>query len=339
MSNTNRQWRLSGRPSGNDLQSALEFSEVKIESPGDGQVLVRNIYLSLDPTNRIWMSDIDQYTEPVAVGDLMRGFLFGVVEESKDNDFKKDDLVWGTSGWEDYSCLPANTLIHIPELDGFTLLDFVGVLALVGPTAYFGMMDICDPEPGKTIVVSAAAGAVGSIAVQIAKIKGAHVVGIAGSDEKCHWITEELGMDAAINYKTENVEDSLRAHCPDGIDAYFDNVGGEILDSVLAQMNMYGRIAICGLISTYNSLEERNPGPYHFSNILMKRLRVEGFVVRDYFDRYPEALDALAKWMRADKVRYRYDLVDGLENAAHTLEKLYNGQNKGKLMIKVSDEP
>jgi hypothetical protein len=218
------------------------------------------------------------------------------------------------------------------------LTAYLGLFGIIGPTAYFGLLDIGQPKAGETLVVSAAAGAVGSLAGQIGKIKGCRVVGIAGSDEKCRWITEELGFDAAINYKTEPVQERLKTHCPDGIDVYFENVGGEILDAVLSLINVRARIVICGLISQYNA-KEPVPGPYNFRAILTQRARVEGFIILDYRDRFMEAFEALGRWLAEGKLHYRVDVIDGLENAPRALNKLFDGSNKGKLIVKVSEEP
>lgn len=336
--NTNRVWRLKSRPKGDARQEALELSEEPIPVPGEGEVLVRTVYLSMDPTNRLWMSDMDQYMEPVAIGEVMRGVILGVVEQSNNSRFAEGDMVGGLGGWADYMVANGEALNVLPQDMGLGPLDYLGVLMLVGPTAYFGMVDICNPQPGETVVVSTAAGAVGSIAGQIAKNLGCRVIGISGSDEKCKWITDELGMDVAINYKTENVLDALKKHCPDGIDCYFENVGGKILDAVLTLANLNMRIAVCGLIDQYNAIDPV-PGPYMFRNVLMKRVLIKGFIVTDYADRFPEAMQFLGQAMAEGKLKYRVDVYDGLENAAKILDKLYTGDHKGKLMVKVSDEP
>ena len=217
------------------------------------------------------------------------------------------------------------------------LVIFISVLGFTGPTAYFGFLDIGQPKKGETVVVSAAAGAVGSIVCQIAKIKGCRVVGIAGSDEKCNWLKNDLKVDEVINYKKDDILESLKEKCPEGIDIYFENVGGETLDAALTLMNNYGRIPVCGLISMYNDWE--TPGPKMFRNILMKRLTVKGFLVSDYLDRYAESLESLSEWMAEGKIQYKVDIVEGIENAPSAVNKLFTGENNGKLVIKVSDEP
>ncbi len=333
----NRQWRLAIRPTGAIQPGALEWREAPVPEPGPGQVLVRTLYLSLDPTQRIWMSDIDQYMPPVELGQVMRGSTIGVVEQANHPDFAVGDLIRGYWGWQDHAVLDAaaagNRLAHDPDLP---LTAYMGLLGSIGCTAYFGLLDVGRPAPGETVVVSAAAGAVGSLVGQIAKIKGCRVVGIAGGPEKCRWITEALGFDAAIDYRAEDVRAALGRHCPDGIDVGFENVGGAILDAVLTLINLEARIAICGLIAQYNAAEPV-PGPYMFRNVLMKRARVQGFIVTDFASRFPEALDQLARWHAEGRIQYRVDVVDGLENAPTALTKLFDGTNSGKLIVKVSD--
>ncbi len=336
MSETNHIWRLRKRPIGDITDDVLSFEEESIPEPADGECLFRLNYLSLDPTNRIWMSDMDQYMPPVAIDDPMRGVVCGTVIKSKNTAFKEGDIVSGIGIWADYQVASSEAVNLLGDIGSIPVIDAFGTLALVGPTAYFGLLDITDPQAGETVVVSAAAGAVGSIVGQIARIKGCHVVGIAGTDEKCQWITEELGFDQAINYKTENVPESLKSACPNGIDIYFDNVGGDILDVCLKLMNLNGRISTCGLISQYNATEEV-PGPKNYPMILMQRLKVQGFIILDYVDRYPEAISALSQWLAEGKIKVRQDVTDGLENALETVKKLYTGANNGKLMIRVKD--
>lgn len=336
MSNVNRVWRLRKRPVGDLTNDVLSFEQEQIPTVGDGQFLVRLNYLSLDPTNRIWMSDMDQYMPPVELDAPMRGLLCGTVTESKNPDFAVGDIVSGLGVWADYQIGNPAMLNKLGDTGPLPVVDAFGTFALVGPTAYFGLLDIGKPQEGETVVVSGAAGAVGSIVGQIAKIKGCRAVGIAGSDEKCTWITQDLGFDAAINYKTENVAEALKKACPNGIDVYFDNVGGSILDACLKQMNLRGRIPTCGLISGYNE-SEPVPGPYNYGMMLMQRLHIEGFIVTDFAPRYPEAIAALGKWMAEGKIKVRQDVYDGLENALDHLKKLFTGENKGKLIVRVED--
>lgn len=333
----NHQWRLATRPDGLVKETDFEWRQEPLPTPHDGQVLVRSLYLSLDPTNRSWLSDTRSYMPPVAIGEVMRGLAIGVVEQSHHADFKPGDIVQGMIGWQEYACMDGTGLTHLPNDTSLPLTAYLGPLGLVGPTAYFGLLDVGKPQARETLVVSAAAGAVGSLVGQIGKIKGCRVVGIAGSIEKCRWLTEELGFDAAINYKTESVHAGLQRHCPDGIDVFFDNVGGEILDTVLGLMNIRARVVICGFISQYNAVGPV-PGPYNFNNIFTQRARVEGLLILDYLERFPEALTELSRWLTEGKLHYRIDLINGLENAPRALNRLFNGANNGKLIIGVTPE-
>ena len=335
MADVNRVWRLRKRPVGMIGDDVLSLEQEAIPEPAAGQLLMRLNYLSLDPTNRIWMSDMDQYMPPVALGDPMRGVVCGTVVASKHPDFAAGDVVSGLGTWADYQVGVPGMLNKMPPLAGVSVADAFGLMAVVGPTAYFGLMDLGAPKAGETVVVSAAAGAVGSVVGQIAKIQGCRAVGLAGSDEKCRWIVEDLGFDAAINYKTEDVPAALKRACPQGIDVYFDNVGGDILDACLKQMNLFGRIPTCGLISQYNATGEV-PGPKNYPMILMQRLKVQGFIVLDYAGRYPEAIGALGQWLQSGQLKFRVDMHDGLERAVSTLRMLYTGENQGKLMVRVA---
>ena len=332
---TNRVWRLMKRPDGEITDGVLDLVDETIPKPDHGQFLFRLNYLSLDPTNRAWMNPQPTYLPAVALGDPMRGIVCGTVLDSQHPDFVAGDIVSGLGQWADYQIGRPDALNKL-EPGQLPLADAFGIFAVVGPTAYFGLLDIGQPQPGETVVVSAAAGATGSIVGQIAKIKGCRAVGLAGTDEKCRWIRDTLGFDACINYRTENISQSLAQHCPDGIDIYFDNVGGKTLDAALGLLNLNARVPFCGFISRYNA-KESLPGPYNYPYILMKRARVQGFIVLDYLDRYPEAISALAKWIAAGKIKYRLHIVNGLENADTTLRKLFTGEHNGKLMVCVSD--
>ena len=282
---------------------------------------------------RGWASR-DTYLPAVPIGDVMRGGTIGVIEESRNANFKVDDHVSGLLGWQEYAITDGKGVNTLPNLPGIPLTAHFGLFGHIGMTAYFGLLDIGQPKPGETLVVSAAAGAVGSLVGQIGKIKGCRVVGIAGADDKCKWLVDELGFDAAINYKTENVAAALKKHCPNGIDIDFENVGGEIMDAVLAQINFRARIALCGLISSYNATEPV-PGPYNFANILVQRARVEGFIVMDYAPRAMECMTEMGKWLMEGKIKYRIDEVDGLKHAPLALNKLFEGTNIGKLVVKI----
>ena len=333
----NHQWRLAARPEGLIKDSDFEWVEEPVRALADGEVLVRNIYLSLDPANRGWIREGPSYVEPVAIGDVMRGLTIGVVEESRNDRFSAGDIVSGTIGWQDFAISDGSDQ-RVIDPGPLPLTAFLGLFGMVGLTAYFGLLDVGKPKTGETLVVSGAAGAVGSIVGQIGKIVGCRVVGIAGTDEKCAWLTDDLGFDAAINYKTENVLRKLHKHCPDGIDVIFENVGGEILDAELTWINNYARVAVCGLISGYNAAE-KVPGPSAFPMVLIRRARVEGFIVMDYLDRAGEAIARLSEWYGEGRLKYRVDVYDGLDTAPQNINRLFDGSNNGKLIIKVSDEP
>ena len=333
---TNKTWILKKRPVGDVGEGDLDLVESPVRELKDGEVCLRTIYLSLDPTNRIWMSDREQYMPPVQIGDPMRGGGISVVEESKFDGLKAGDIVnTGLGQWSLYQVKPGAEVNKLPELPGVPLTAFMGPIGMTGMTAYFGLVDIGKPKPGETVVVSAAAGAVGSMVGQIAKIQGCRVVGIAGSDEKCKWLTETAGFDAAINYKTEDVGKALDRHCPNGIDINFENVGGEIMDAILMRLNDFARMALCGLISSYNATEPV-PGPYNFSMLLMRHVTLKGFIVTDYIERFPEGMQAMAGWLMEGKLKFETDVVEGLENAPSSLDRLFTGKNLGKLVVEVS---
>ncbi len=333
----NRQWRLVARPVGLAKESDFEWYEQPVPTPAKGELLVHNVYLSLDPTMRTWIDELPSYFSPVAIGEVMRGSAIGVVEQSRNAKFPEGTFVLGLLGWQDYALTDGTGLRVLPKDPSIPLTAYFGLFGIVGMTAYFGLLEIGKPHGGETLVVSAAAGAVGSLAGQIGKIKGCRVVGIAGSNEKCRWIKDELGFDAAINYKAEPVLEGLKKHCPDGIDVHFENVGGAILDAALSLINLHARIVLCGLISIYNATEAE-PGPYNFPHIMqliIKRARAEGFLVLDYMDRARDAMQDLGQWYAQGKLRYRVDIVDGLQNAPRALNKLFDGSNNGKLIVKV----
>jgi NADPH-dependent curcumin reductase CurA len=336
---TNRQWILRHRPTADIGPNDLELVERPLPPLADGEVLIRTVYLSLDPTNRIWMSDQDQYLPPVQIGDVMRGGVIGVVEQSRSARFQPGQVVNpGLGGWQDYTVAPEGMVNPTPQIPGLPLTAYMSVLGATGLTAWFGLMDIGKPQPSETVVVSAAAGAVGSIVGQIAKLKGCRVIGIAGGPEKCRWITEELGFDGAVDYKNEDVGAALDRLCPNGIDVDFENVGGAIMDEVLARMNNFGRVALCGMISTYNQ-EGPVPGPRDFARVLMRRLLIKGFIVIDYLPRAAEAFAELAPWVASGQIKWKAHVVDGLENAATAVNRLFTGDHDGKLLVRVSAEP
>ena len=334
---TTNVWRLRRRPVGDVQNDDLSYAPEPVPTPSDGQLLIRTVYLSLDPTNRIWMSDMDQYMPPVALDDPMRGVVCGEVVESKFPSIEPGSIVSGLGTWAEYQVVDGASVGTLDDTGPVPLADAFGLFAIVGPTAYFGLLDVGQPKSGETVLVSGAAGAVGALVGQIAKIQGCRAIGIAGSDDKCARLTGELGFDGAINYRRENVAARIRELCPDGVDVYFDNVGGEILDAALLSMALRGRVVTCGLISVYNATE-RVPGPYNYGRILMQRLRVEGFVVLDYLPRFGEAIEALIGWMAAGQLRFDTDVYDGLENALETMRRLYSGEHSGKLLVRVGPE-
>lgn len=336
---TNQIWYLRKRPVGKIAEGDLELVTKEMEPLGPDMVRVRTIYLSLDPTNRIWMSDMDGYLPPVPIDDPMRGGGIGVVEESNYDGVPVGALInTGLSTWSLYNDIPGATASVLPSIPGVPLTAYMGPLGATGMTAYFGLMDIGKPKEGDTLVVSAAAGAVGSMVGQIGKIHGCHVVGIAGSDDKCKWLTEEAGFDAAINYKSEDVGAALDKHCPNGIDINFESVGGEIMDAVIARLNDFSRMPLCGLISTYNDVDG-SPGPSNFANLLMRRTTLRGFIILDYFDRFPEGAQAMAGWLMEGRIKFETDVVQGIENAPASLERLFTGANLGKLAVQCGPEP
>jgi len=334
MSIVNRQYRLAARPQGLPKHSDWSFTEEPARSPGDGEVLVRTLYLSLDPAMRGWMNDVKSYVPPVGIGEVMRAGGVGEVIESKHASFAVGDHVSGTLGVQAYATLPSHALTKV-DVSVAPLPVHLGTLGMPGFTAYFGLLDVGLPQPGETVVVSGAAGAVGSVVGQIAKIKGCRVVGIAGGREKCDYLVNELGFDAAIDYKSADVKRGLREHCPKGVDVYFDNVGGDILDVVLTRLARKARIVICGAISQYNTTTGVK-GPSNYMSLLVFRARMEGMVVFDYVSRYPEAVREMSAWMKEGKLKSREDIVQGLETFPETLLKLFKGENLGKLVLQVA---
>ena len=331
----NQQWRLVARPQG--LFKEADFRWVEEDTPPleEGQALVRTVYLSLDPTNRGWAAG-DTYLPAVPLDSVMRGIAIGRVEDSRAPGLAPGDVVQGLLGWQRYAVLPASQLAKLPPVP-LPLSAHLGLLGHIGLTAWVGLLQVGQPKSGETLVVSAAAGAVGSLVGQIGKIEGMRVVGIAGSDDKCAWLTDELGFDAAVNYRKAPIFASLRRACPRGVDVYFDNVGGETLDTVLSLINLRARIVICGLISQYNATAVP-PGPKNLPNLLVKRARMEGFIVLDHVDQAEKAAADLVRWHLEGRLKYRLDVVDGLEQAPLAVNRLFDGTNAGKLVVRVSGE-
>jgi NADPH-dependent curcumin reductase len=334
--NVNHQIRLAARPVGLPKRSDWQFTEAPVPEPRDGEVLARILYLSLDPAMRGWMNEGKSYIPPVGIGDVMRAGGIGKVVVSKHRGFAAGDHVSGALGVQEYAILAGAQLTKIDSRLA-PLPVFLNTLGMPGMTAYFGLLDVGNPQAGDTVVVSGAAGAVGATVGQIARIKGCRAVGIAGGVAKCRYLVEELGFDAVIDYKAEDVRKSLRAHCPNGIHVYFDNVGGEILDMALAQLARHARVVVCGAISQYNNTTPIK-GPSHYLSLLVNRARMEGMVVFDYASRFPEAVRDIADWMGAGKLKSREDVVEGLGTFPETLLKLFSGENFGKLVLKVSDD-
>jgi NADPH-dependent curcumin reductase CurA len=329
MTEHNRQWILAKRPTAMVEEGDFELRSTPIPSPAEGQVLVRNRWLSLEPAMRGWMEDRPNYIPPVGIGEVMRGIAVGEVVESRLEGFAPGDQVSGMTGWQEWA-LGGSLLQKLPEgLDPTTALS---VLGLTGITAYFGLLEVGQPKAGDTVVVSGAAGATGSVAGQIAKLQGCRVIGVAGGSAKCAWLTDKAGFDAAIDYKNEDVGERLSELCPDGIDVFFDNVGGNVLDEVLARIARGARVVICGAITRY-SLAELPPGPRHYINVMIQRARIEGFVVLDYAARFPEAREALSAWAEDGRIVWEVDVQRGFENAPKTLQRLYTGANLGKQLL------
>lgn len=334
-SNKNRQFKLAQRPVGMVKRSDFDFVDSPVPVPGDGEVLVRILFISLDPAMRGWMNEGKSYIPPVGIGEVMRAGTAGVVVASNHPAFAAGDHVVGALGVQDYAISNGKGLTRVdPKLAPLPV--YLGTLGMPGMTAYFGILEVGRLKSGDTVVVSGAAGAVGQVVGQIAKIKGCTVVGIAGGADKCRYITEDLGFDAAIDYKAEDVKEGLKQHCPKGIDVYFDNVGGEILDAALSRLAMHARIVICGAISQYNNTEPVR-GPANYLSLLVNRASMTGMVVFDYAARYAEAASEMAGWMQQGKLKTREDVVAGLENFPEALLKLFKGENTGKLVLKVAD--
>ncbi len=336
MSETNRQWTLVKRPEGRVDESCFEWSEAPRLAPGEGEFLVRNLCLSFDPTQRGWMT-MDTYVPKIPIGEVMRAASVGQVVESRHPDFAVGDLVQGAFGWQDYAVTDGGGFIPARVLPPGTAPALaLSLFGITGLTAYFGVLDIGAPKPGETFVVSGAAGATGSVAGMIAKAKGCRVIGIAGGATKCDWLTKEAGFDASIDYKNEDVGERLSALCPDGIDVYFDNVGGEILDAVLARIAQNARIVLCGAISRYEQ-SDFGPGPGNYFNLILQRARMEGFIVLDYAERFPEAIQELGGWLASGTVQNVVDVAQGLENAPATLQRLFTGANFGKQLLTIAE--
>ena len=336
--NTNRQWLLAKRPQGMVGPDNFEYKEGPIPEPGEGEVLVRNLFLSFDPTQRGWMEDRESYMPPVGIGEPMRAGSIGQVTETRHPDFQQGDLVQTTGGWQDFIVASPNLgpmgLSKIP--DGIPPDMMLSVLGVTGLTAYWGLLDLGNPQAGETVLVSGAAGATGSIAGQIARIKGCRVIGIAGGPEKCQWLLDEAGFHDVIDYKNDDVSRRIAETCPSKVDVFFDNVGGDILEAALDHINMRARVVLCGGISNYNAAEPV-PGPSNLMNLVIMRARMEGFIVLDYMDRAIQAIETLTAWVQTGDLKYQVDLQEGFENIPATLTRLFTGENLGKQLLKIAD--
>ena len=332
MNSVNRQFLLAARPEGMIKTTDLQYHEADMPSPGQDQTLVKVSHISLDPAMRGWMENHGGYMAPLEVGDMMRAGCIGEVVESSSDKLPVGRLVSGSLGMQEYAVTDGKSIPVQVLAEGTDPEAALGMLGGTGMTAYFGLLELGQPKPGQTVVVSGAAGATGSIVGQIARIKGCRVVGLAGSDEKCAWLTDELGFDVAINYKTQNLRQELKRSCPNGIDVYFDNVGGEILDICLALLAMNARVVICGGISRYNE-ETLPPGPTNYFNLVFKRARMEGFIVIDYAHRFVEAATEMQVWIDAGLLKQRTTIVRGFEKLPQALVQLFEGVNTGKLMV------
>jgi NADPH-dependent curcumin reductase CurA len=333
---TARRVVLKSRPVGAPKPTDFAIVEAPLPSPGDGEILTRTIYLSLDPYMRGRISGVKSYAKGVDPGELMVGGTVGQVVESKHPAFKAGDFVQGYDGWQTHN---VSTGAGVRPLDPkqAPISTALGVLGMPGMTAYVGLLDLGQPKEGETVVVSAASGAVGAVVGQLAKIKGCRVVGIAGGQDKCTYVEKELGFDACVDYKSGDLAAKLQAACPKGIDVYFENVGGDVLAAVLTLINPFARIPLCGLVSQYNATEE--PAGPNWRILLTNRVMVKGFIVSDHLDRFPAFLSDVGRWVREGRIKYREDVVDGLEHAPTAFIGLLQGKNFGKMLVKVGEDP
>lgn len=326
----NRRITLAQRPHGPVSDACFVQDAVDAPTPGPGEVLVKVEWLSIDPTIRMWMA-MDTYLPAIEIGAPIRSAGLGRVVESANPEIPVGTCLFGTPGWQEYALMGPRDQV-VPE--GVDPTAALSVFGITGLTAYFGLLEIGRPKEGETVVVSGAAGATGSVVGQIAKLQGCTVVGIAGSDDKCRWLTDELGFDHAINYRTENVAGALKQACPAGIDVFFDNVGGEILEAALANLALRGRVVMCGAISQYDD-STPPPGPRNLSVLISQRGRMEGFIILDFLTRAGEAIAQLATWVMSGRLKYKVDVLDGLDKAPDALRKLFDGSNEGKMLVRL----
>jgi len=331
---TNRQWLINGRPTGRPLKDDdFKWVETPVREPGTGEVLVKTLYLGFDPAQKGWMENVGGYVAPTEIGDVMRGSGVGEVVASKDGGFKPGDKVMGQLGWQDHPTMAAKDLLKVEDND--LLSANLGVLGTTGMTAFFGLNKIGKPFAGDTLVITGAAGATGSVVGQIGKISGCRVIGVAGGPDKCRWLIDELGFDAAVDYKAGDIRKQIKELAPGGIDVLWDNVGGKIFNSLLGELALHARVVVCGGISRYE-LGQMPAGPENYFNLIFKRAKMEGFIVLDYMGEYPWARGRITKWIREGRIKYKEDIQQGLENAPQTLMRLFAGQNFGKQLLKVA---
>lgn len=333
----NSQVLLKSRPEGAPNSDNFELTETDVPTPGKDELLIRTVYLSLDPYMRGRMSDRESYADPIEVGSVMVGATVGQVEQSNHLDFAEGDFVLSYGGWQTYAVASGKSVRKLDPKAAIPLSYYLGILGMPGQTAYCALLDIGQPKAGETVVVSAASGAVGSVVGQIAKLKDCRVVGVVGSDTKCDYIVKELGYDEAINRKTQNLLDALKAACPDGIDLYYDNTAGPILEAVLQLINLGARIPLVGLISQYNATE-MPLGP-NLMPLLVKRALIKGFLVGDYQDQYKTFVKEVSQWIQDGKLQYKEDIIQGLEKAPEAFMNQLKGDNFGKLIVQVSEDP
>ena len=332
----NKQVILRKRPVGFPEPETWSLEESKVPELQEDQILVEQYYISMDPAMRGWLNNAKSYLPPVQIGDVMRAGSVGKIIDSRHRSYEAGDYVYGTGGVQQYVVAEGRGWHKVdPQL--VPLPVYTSTLGMTGLTAYFGILDIGAIKTGETVLISGAAGAVGSIAGQIAKIKGCRVVGIAGGPKKCEYVTSELGFDAAIDYKNENIYQSLNHHCPKGIDVYFDNVGGDILDAALARIRRYGRIVLCGAISQYNTTQAIQ-GPSNYLSLLINRGRMEGFIILDYVDRFGHGMMEMAQWMRQGRLKSKEHVVKGIDQFYDAFKRLFSGEKLGKLVLQVNDE-
>ena len=332
----NRQWLLKARPDAGITPEHFDRVETPVPSPAEGEILVRNLYLSFEPAQRGWLNDVPSYVPPVQIGEVMRCAAVGEVIESRNPDYRVGEYVTGTFGWQDYVATRGEGMFPIAKVGDIRPITYtLHIFGVTGMTAYFGMIDIGNPQAGETVVVSGAAGATGSVAGQLAKLRGARVIGIAGGPEKCRWLTEQANFDEAIDYKNDDVAACLKRLCANEVDLFFDNVGGPILDDVLTNLSIGARVVLCGGISSGYTAHSLPPGPANYMQLVIRRSTMQGFLVLDYLDRFPAAITNMQGWVDQGLIHVEEDVVEGLEHAPDTLAGLFAGRNFGKQLLKL----